>query len=193
MICGIKGKVEYVGLGMVEVEVSGVSYALFVSARLAKGLNLGEERKFMTYMHVAEDDVSLYGFENREEVDMFRMLIGVSGVGPKSGMSIFNENGVDEIKKAVMEADVEFFKKVKGLGLKTAQKIIIELKTKIGSLKDLDLAVFSKSYDELNQDEVYLSLIQLGFDRKSVVEVMKKLPKDLKTIEERLEWCLKSV
>ncbi len=190
MICGIKGKVEFVGAGTVEVEVSGVSYALFVSARLARGLNLGEERKFMTYMHVAEDDVSLYGFENREEVDMFRMLIGVSGVGPKSGMSIFNENGVDEIKKAVMEADVEFFKKVKGLGLKTAQKIIIELKTKIGSLKDLDLTA---SETVLNQDEVYLSLIQLGFDRKSVVEVMKKLPKDLKTIEERLEWCLKSV
>ena len=74
--------------------------------------------------------------------------------------------------------------------MKTAQKIIIELKSKIGSLKDLDLAA---SGVVLDKDEVYLSLVQLGFDRKSVVEVMKKLPKDLKTIEERLEWCLKSV
>lgn len=190
MICGIKGKVEYVGLGVVEVEVLGVSYGLFVPRKLARKVIIGTERKFCTYMHVAEDEMSLYGFESREEVDMFEMLIGVSGVGPKSGMSIFNENGVTEIKKAVMEADVDFFKKVKGLGLKTAQKIIIELKTKIGSLKDLDLTA---SETVLNQDEVYLSLIQLGFDRKSVVEVMKKMPKDLKTTEERLEWCLKSI
>ena len=190
MICGIKGKVEYIGLGVVEVEVLGISYCLFVPTRLARKLTTGIERKFCTYMHVAEDNQSLYGFESREEVEMFRMIIGVSGVGPKSGMSIMDENGVDEIKKAVVEADVEFFKKVKGLGLKTAQKIIIELKSKIGSLKDLDL---TSSETVLNQDEVYLSLIQLGFDRKSVLEVMKKLPKKLITIEERLEWCLKSV
>ena len=190
MIYGLRGIISYKGINNIEVDVNGVFYGVMVAKKVLETLVLDQEITIRTYMHVTEDSQSLFGFITSEEVELFKMLISVSGVGPKSAMLIFDQNEVDKIKRAVMEADVDFFKKVKGLGLKTAQKIIIELKTKIGSLKDLDL---NASETILNQDEVYLSLIQLGFDRKSVVEVMKKLPKDLKTIEERLEWCLKSM
>jgi len=73
-------------------------------------------------MHVSENEMSLYGFEAKEEVDMFRMLLGVSGVGPKSGLLIFDENGVKAINKAIINADVDFFQAVKGLGKKQPKK-----------------------------------------------------------------------
>jgi len=190
MISGIRGKVESMGQGIVEVDVNGVYYGLFIPRSLVSKIVVGEEKSFKTYMHVAEIEMSLYGFESREEVDMFRMLISVSGVGPKSGLLIFDDNGVDEIRQAVINADVDFFKKVRGLGLKTAQKIIIELKSKIGSMKDLDL---SAQEENVKSDEVYLSLVQLGFDKKSTVEAIKKIPKKLETTEERLAWCLKRI
>ena len=190
MISGLGGKLKYKGGAWVEVDVGGVFYRVMVPRRIINKLVVDSEVYLSTYMHVSEDDMSLYGFENREEVDMFRMLLGVSGVGPKTGKLIFDENGVDEIRQAVINADVDFFKKVKGLGLKTAQKIIIELKSKIGSMKDLDL---SAQEENVKSDEVYLSLVQLGFDKKSTVEAIKKIPKKLETTEERLAWCLKGM
>jgi len=191
MISGIRGVVENKDMVTVEVDVGGVFYRLFVAKKLQSQLVIGQEKTFKTYMHVSENEMSLYGFEAKEEVDMFRMLLGVSGVGPKSGLLIFDENGVKAINKAIINADVDFFQAVKGLGKKTAQKIIIDLKTKVGSMKDLDLG--SDESEVLTSDETYLSLIQLGFDKKSVAEICKKIPKNLETTQERLEWCLKSM
>jgi len=190
MICGIRGKIESKDSGLVEVNVNGVYYQVFIPKRLANKIIVGETRRLRTYMQVAETEMNLYGFETREDVDMFRMLISVSGVGPKSGLVIFDDNGVEEIRQAVIDADVDFFKKVKGLGLKTAQKIIIELKSKIGGIKDLDL---SAQKENAKSDEAYLSLVQLGFDKKSALEVIKKIPKKLETTEKRLAWCLKNM
>ena len=190
MISGLKGKVENRESNFVEIDVGGVIYKVFMSKRVLSKLEIGKEVLVRTYMHIREEEMSLYGFLDKEEVDLFEMLISVSGVGPKSGLVIFDENGVEEIKKAIMEADVEFFKKVKGLGLKTAQKIIIELKNKIGSIKELDLTASNAVFSE---DEVYMSLVQLGFDKKTIIEVIKKIPKGLVNTEERLSWCLKNV
>ena len=190
MIAGLKGKVEDKGLNFIEIDVVGVIYKVFMAKRLLDNLVIGEELTICTYMHVREEEMSLYGFTSKDEVRLFEMLLGVSGVGPKSALTIFNENGVEEVKGAIIRADVDFFKKVKGLGLKTAQKIIIELKNKIGSSKDLDLS----SMDiDIKEDEVFLSMIQLGFDRKVIGQIMKKIPKELETTEERLSWCLKNM
>ncbi len=190
MISGLKGKVENKGGNFIEIDVQGVLYRVFMSKRILNSLVTGEERLIRTYLHVREEEMSLYGFLDKEEVELFEMLISVSGVGPKSGLVIFDENGVEEIRRAIMEADVDFFKKVKGLGLKTAQKIIIELKSKLGSVQDLDL---TKDNIDLKGDDVYMSLVQLGFDRKVIMEIMKKIPDDLEGIEERLSWCLKNI
>lgn len=190
MISGLKGKIENKGGNFIEIDVQGVLYRVFMSKRTLNSLVIGEERLVRTYMHVREEEMSLYGFLDQEEVNLFEMLISVSGVGPKSGLVIFDENGVEEIRRAIMEADVDFFKKVKGLGLKTAQKIIIELKSKLGSVQDLDL---TKDNIDLKGDDVYMSLVQLGFDRKVIMEIMKKIPDDLEGIEERLSWCLKNI
>ena len=186
MISSLKGKIERVMGGYVEVEVNGVGYLVFVGK---KNYQVGGEVKIYTYMAVSENDISLFGFEKSEDVDLFKMLISVSGVGPKTGAQILADTKSDLVIKAIGDADVEFFQKIKGIGKKTAQRIIIDLKTKIGGLGELDLT----SDNENKEDELWMSLKQLGFDKNEIEKVIKDMPGDLKSIEEKLSWCLSKI
>lgn len=189
MISSLKGKINRIWGNNCEVEVNGVGYLLFVGKNFLKKHTEGEELTVATYMAVSENEVSLFGFENWEEVDLFKMLISVSGVGPKTAAGILGETESLEIIKAIGNADVEFFQKIKGIGKKTAQRIIIDLKSKIGGLGELDLTKEEKADD----DELVMSLKQLGFDRKEIEKVTGKLPSDLETTEEKLAWCLANI
>lgn len=187
MISSLKGKIERVFNGSLEIEVSGVGYLVYGPALAKKlGNKIGEEVKVYTFMAVSENDISLFAFESWEEVSIFKMLISVSGVGPKTGAQILADASSESIVKAIGEANVTFFKKIKGIGKKTAQRVIIDLKSKVGGLGELDL---SKDI-ERKEDELWMSLKQLGFDNKEIEKVTKIVPEKLKTIEERLSWCL---
>jgi len=188
MISSLRGKINKIAGNYGEVEVNGVGYGVFLPAA-AKALagKEGEEVKLYIHMAVSERDVALYGFETWDELGLFKMLITVSGVGPKTAAGIMATCQVVELMKAIGEADVEYFGKVKGVGKKTAQKIIIELKSKIGGLGELNLA------DEPKEDDLYLSLKQLGFDRGEIEKVMNRVPKDLVEIGDRLGWCLRNL
>ena len=157
--------------------------------RLAQNLHEGEERSIQTYMAVSENDISLYGFENGEEVELFKMLLTVSGVGPKTAAQIVGQTESIDVIKAIGDADVNFFQKIKGIGKKTAQRIIVDLKSKIGGLGELHL----DSDLPLLEDDVVTSLKQLGFDRREIEKVMGKLPKEMEGLEERLSWCLREM
>ncbi|OGL54286.1 Holliday junction DNA helicase RuvA, partial [Candidatus Shapirobacteria bacterium RBG_13_44_7] len=149
----------------------------------------GDEVKVFTYMGVSENDISLYGFGSWEELDLFKLLITVSGVGPKTAAQILTGARAEEVVRAIGEAEVDFFKKIKGIGLKTAQRIIVDLKSRIGGLGELNL----KEELPLLEDDVVLSLRQLGFEKKEIEKVIKLVPKELVTTEERLEWCLGNI
>lgn len=186
MISSLKGIVDRVWGNYIEVEVAGVGYLVWVGK---KNYTEGQTVKIYTYMAVSENDLALYGFENFEDLDLFKMLITVSGVGPKSAAQILGQCKGIEIIKAIGDADTSFFEKIKGVGKKTAQRIIVDLKSKIGGLGELNLR------DELPllEDDVVLSLRQLGFERKEIEEVMKKLPKDLEILEDKVSWCLQNL
>ncbi len=197
MISSLNGEISWIGNNFVEIEVNGVGYWVYGPA-VAKALagKVGQKAKIYTYMSVSENDISLYGFENREDVDLFKMLISVSGVGPKSGAQIMSScaeategRGVESIINAIGNADVKFFEKIKGIGKKTAQRIIIDLKSKVGGLGEIDLAA-DPAAAGAEEDDLFLSLKQLGFDRKEIEKVTAKLPVELTTIEEKLSWCL---
>ena len=141
-------------------------------------------------MAVSENEIALYGFENWDDVNLFKMLISVSGVGPKTGAQILAGTKSDLIIKAIGDADVDFFQKIKGIGKKTAQRIIIDLKSKIGGLGELDL---TKDDEKDFENDLVLSLKQLGFDKKEIEKVTSKLPIDLETTEEKLSWCLQNL
>jgi holliday junction DNA helicase RuvA len=186
MISSLKGEISRIGNNFVEIEVGGVGYLVWCGLNFLKKRTVGEEIKIYTYQAVSENDISLFGFESGDEVDLFKMLISVSGVGPKTAAQIMGQVSSEEIIKAIGEADVAFFEKVKGIGKKTAQRIIIDLKSKIGGLGELDL---TKDEKEVENDLV-LSLKQLGFDKKEIEKVTNKLPANLETTEEKLSWCL---
>lgn len=190
MISSLRGEITNIGSNFIEMEVNDVGYLVFVGNGFLKRHGQGDKLKIQIYTSVSENDISLFGFENWEEVNLFKMLISVSGVGPKTASQMMGQCKSEEITKAISEANVDFFQKIKGIGRKTAQRIIIDLKSKIGGLKEIDL-----NEDESNEkeDDLYLSLKQLGFDKKEIETVTKKLPVSLKTIEEKLEWCLKSI
>lgn len=183
MISSLRGKVTKIWGNNVEVDVNGVGYWVWMGKR---NIDEGDEVKIYTYMAVSENDVALYGFGTWEELDLFKLLITVSGVGPKTAAQILGLSKSDEVVKAVGDADVDFFKKIKGVGLKTAQRIIVDLKSKIGGMGELNL----KDEGPLLEDDVVLSLRQLGFEKKEIEKVIKSVPKEVKTTEEKLEWCL---
>ncbi len=188
MISSLKGVLNKIRNRDVEVEVNGVGYLVRVGSGFLRRHVEGEEVRIETYMAVSENDMSLYGFDSGEEVELFKMFLGVSGIGPKTASLILGECEVEAVMKAIGEADVKYFEKIKGVGKKAAQRIIIDLKSKIGGLGELDLR-----QDEDGGDELYLSLRQLGFARVEIEAVVKKMPMEVLTIEERLSWCLNNL
>jgi len=187
MISSLTGKIDRVFGDYVEIEVNGVGYLVFVGK---KNYQIGEGIKIYTYMAVSENEIALYGFENWDDVNLFKMLISVSGVGPKTGAQILAGTKSDLIIKAIGDADVDFFQKIKGIGKKTAQRIIIDLKSRIGGLGELDL---TKDDEKDFENDLVLSLKQLGFDKKEIDKVTSKLPVGLETTEEKLSWCLQNL
>lgn len=190
MISSLKGVANRIRGSEVEIMVGGIGYEVFMGK---KSFSEGEEVMVSTYMAVSENEIRLFGFENYEDLSLFKMMITVSGVGPKTAAGILAEKNGVEIMKAIGDADVDFFKKIKGIGLKTAQRIIVDLKSKIGGLGELNLkSAFAKATAD-EEDDVVLSLKQLGFDNKEIERVMSKLPSELVELEEKISWCLENI
>jgi Holliday junction DNA helicase RuvA len=188
MISSLRGIIGRVGSNFVEVEVGGVGYEVQLSKKNFE-LRIGDEIKLFIFTAVSENEVRLFGFETVEDLDLFKMLITVSGIGPRTAAGILGEKKSEEIIKAIGEAEVDFFKKIKGIGLKSAQRIIVDLKSKVGGLGVLDL----KKEAKIVEDDLYLSLKQLGFERKEIEKVRQAMPIDLVVVEEQLGWCLKNL
>lgn len=194
MISSLTGKINRVSGNYIEVGVNGVGYLVFVGNGFLKKHATGESLCVQTYTAVTENDIALYGFDSYEELDLFKMMITVSGVGPKTAAQILGAASADAsssqaIIRAIGDADVDFFKKIKGVGLKTAQRIIVDLKSKIGGLGELNLKDDLPSFE----DDLVLSLRQLGFEKKEIEKVIPKMPKDLDELPEKLEWCLQNL
>ncbi|MBP9817416.1 Holliday junction branch migration protein RuvA [Candidatus Shapirobacteria bacterium] len=187
MISSLRGIVSRIWNGGIEVEVGGVGYEIQCKVQSAE-FTVGKELKLFIYTSMNESAITLFGFKTVEELDLFKMLITVSGVGPKTAAGIVAEKSSLDIMKAIGDADVDFFKKIKGIGLKTAQRIIVDLKSKIGGLGELNL----KDERPLLDDDLTASLQQLGFEKKEIEQMVKGVPTDLVTTEEKLEYALKN-
>lgn len=172
---------------IIVMTAGGVGYEVFTTTDTLSKL-VGRERVILyTHLNVKDDALDLYGFLTQNELVMFKMLISVSGVGPKTAVTILN-NGIDGITKAVTTADVSFFTQIPKVGKKNAQKIIIELKNKIGSVIELDLS----GEGEGETDELIQALIGMGFTRVEVNQLIRSLPTDIITIEEKIRYALKA-
>ncbi len=167
--------------------VNGVGYDVDVSTRTLLAATNADSFSLYIHTHVREDRIELYGFQTIEAKEIFNLLIDVSGVGPKTALAI-TERGSQALIEAVQQADVSFFTKVPRVGKKSAQKIIIELKSKLGGLKELDLGPQTPLQEEISD-----ALLSLGFAKTEVSAVVNKLDAAGLTLESGLQQAIKEL
>ena len=186
MISYLEGTIKYKGINYLVILTNGVGYKVFVPAELMTETKLDDSLALFIHTHVKEDALNLYGFENPENLALFELLLGVSGVGPKTALSIFSNGNREKIKEAIIKGDVSFFTAVPRLGTKNAQKIIIELRPKLGSLGALDLTGESGETKEIID-----ALRTFGFSEHEAKEALKALKDNEGTTSDKIRQALK--
>ena len=181
MIAFIKGTVDSLSEGKMILESHGIGYELNIPASMFDaGIREGEELKIYTHMSVREDGISLFGFLSREDLEIYRMLIGVSGIGPKAALAVLSTLTADNLRFAVLSEDVQAIAKTPGIGKKTAQKLILELKDKL-SMPDLDhyaaledTSAVSAATGGIQQDAVS-ALVALGYGNTEALKAVRRV------------------
>lgn len=189
MIGFLKGKIEILQRPFVLIDVSGVGYKVLVSESVYKKLTTNENIKIFTYTYVREDSLDLFGFLELEDLTLFENLITVSGIGPKTALNIFSFGERKDIIEAIIKGDVSFFTSVPRLGTKNAQKIIIELKNKMGSDKQIDLS--GKDFAE--NTEVIEALKGFGFTVAESQKALREIKGENLSLDQKIKMALKLI
>jgi len=186
MIFSIEGTIQLKALSYVVVEAHGVGYRVRIGAETLKNLPAqGQKTKIFTSLYQRENDIELYGFSAIAEMEFFEVLNTVSGIGPKSALSILNIAPLDTLKRAIATGQIEYLTKVSGIGKKTAQRIVIDLKEKLGA---------TTGGEELGEDEDVLHALQaLGYSAKEARDAIHVLPSNVQGAEKRIREALKRI
>lgn len=198
MLAYIKGTLEMKMTGYVVIDVGGLGYKIFMSdSAIDKLGNIGDIVKVHTYYRVREDDISIFGFTSLEELRMFELLISVSGIGAKTAISMLDVCEPTEFALAIISEDVDTLKRLPGIGAKSAQRIILELKDKMKKEQQIqELAKASKGVEhtktkleekiesEEKVDEAMAALQVLGYNRREIEKAFEKLVKEDMSTEE---------
>lgn len=188
MIGMLTGKLALKDGQHIILDVNGVGYKVLASSQIHTNSHIGDVVTLFIHTHVREDALDLFGFPTQQDLKIFEYLISVNGVGPKTAMGIFGIGSREEILGAIRKADVDFFTGVPRLGKKNAQKIIIELKNKLGSGEDLDL---SEETDEMS--EVVSALVSMGFSEREARMAAKGIGEQGSTLSEKVKIALKQL
>ena len=198
MYAYIKGKVEYVDVDSFIIDNNGIGYRILTSTNVTSKLKIHDDITTYTYLNVREDALALFGFLSNEEVAVFKLLISVSGIGPKGALAIMSQLTLDELRLAVISEDYKAIARANGIGPKTAQRAVIELKDKFkledvfagGEMSD-DLS------DNANDDiitETAMALTSLGYSNVEALRAIKKIDgADKMSVEELLKAALKKL
>ncbi len=192
MIAHIRGVVEEkFGANGLIVDVSGVGYEMLVTKSDFENVNLGEEKKFYTYHQVRENAEELYGFSSLVAKKLFELLISVQGVGPKAGIAIMSLAEAEEVRNAIANGDTAFVSKASGVGKKSAERVIVDLRDKVGIPSKYGATEVKSGADlKVESDEALDALIALGFPLKEATAALKDIDPKL-PVEERVKLALK--
>ncbi len=184
MIASLTGKIESNTDKYVILDINGIGYKVYISGNTFKNLpKKGEKIKLYTHLYVRENIMELYGFLNPKELEIFELLISIPGIGPKGALNILTVVSIETLKRAIANEESAVLTKVSGIGRKIAEKIVLELKNKVGD------EFVGKS---LNEDtETIDALVSLGYKVQEAREAVKKLPKDIEGVENRVREALK--
>lgn len=177
MIGFVEGIIEYIDVDKIVVNNNGVGYNVFMPASQIDTLNVDETVRVFTYLNVREDAMQLFGFLTRDDLEVFKLLITVNGIGPKGGLAVLSTITTDDLRVAVISEDAKAISKAPGIGAKTAQKVIIELKDKL-NLEDVLETKSDVNFqvnDNNSMSEAVMALVALGYSQADAYRAVKSI------------------
>ena len=202
MLAYIKGILEIKTKGYIVIDANGIGYKIFMpESAISKLCDIGEKVQIHTFMRVREDDISLYGFLTNEELRMFELLLGVSGIGAKGALTILSNITPSQFVLAVISNNVDILKKLPGIGAKTAQRVILELKDKLKKEQEIEIvqgeedeATFKHVIEEDEKVSEAISALQvLGYTKKEIMLALEKVDMADLSVEDIIRKGLKSL
>jgi Holliday junction DNA helicase RuvA len=193
MIDYIKGTITQMNPTFITLETGGIGYFINISVSTFSKLEGKSEVRILIHEVIREDSHQLFGFADGSERDIFRLLISVTGVGANTARMMLSSISPEEIEKAILGSDVNILKSVKGIGLKTAQRIIVDLRDKVGKHAGSgEIFAFS---DNTSREEALSALVMLGFAKNAVSKVLDKIVREEKnlTVEDMIKRALKNL
>ncbi|HCW32002.1 MAG: Holliday junction DNA helicase RuvA, holliday junction DNA helicase RuvA [Candidatus Peregrinibacteria bacterium GW2011_GWE2_39_6] len=192
MLAYLSGTTKFKRLNHVVLDVQGVGYKVFMPLLLLNRAKLDLPLELYIHTVVREDDLSLYGFENEEQLKLFELLLSVNGIGPRLGLDLFAWP-IDKIKKAILNKEVTTLTQIPGIGKKTAERIILELREKLGALDNNHLPE-NDSGETLIKEEILDALLSLGYQKKDIERVYRGIKEPIpENSEEIIRYFLKNI
>jgi holliday junction DNA helicase RuvA len=188
MIGYLKGEVINISKQNITLLCGQVGYEIFCTSNFSENLEKNSQLELFIFTRVREDDISLYGFAKQEEIQFFKLLISVNGVGPKTALEIMGAE-INQIKNAILQENAVFLSKTPGIGKKTAERIIVDLKNSV--IPDSYLELDKKLDQQL--EEVAVALKKLGYQKGEIHKVLTDLPEKTKSTEEIVTFFLQNV
>ncbi|MCX6719182.1 MAG: Holliday junction branch migration protein RuvA [Candidatus Taylorbacteria bacterium] len=187
MISSLHGTIAHIDSRYLIIEVNDVGYKVFVTANTLHSLKVGAEIMIHTYLAVREDALDLYGFNDLQEKNLFELLISISGIGPKGALNILSAVSSDALINAIRSNSTAHLVKVSGIGRKTAEKIVLELKDKLGGL----IGNEKMSVDMSSDMDAIEALKALGYDANEARDSLKKIDKNIADTGQKVKAALK--
>ncbi|MDO4593855.1 MAG: Holliday junction branch migration protein RuvA [Tissierellia bacterium] len=192
MISYIIGDIKFIGDEYIVIENNNIGYKISTSKNSLFEFDINQEYKIYTSMQVREDDISLYGFSTKDELDMFLLLISVSSIGPKNALQILSTLKGYEIKKAILSNDINTLTLAKGVGKKTASRIILELVDQVKKMNiNIDQSNFEDKVIDDNETVAIEALINLGYQKNDITRVLKQLKGENLELQDLIKESLK--
>ncbi|MBU2025296.1 MAG: Holliday junction branch migration protein RuvA [Patescibacteria group bacterium] len=188
MISKIKGKIASQGPNYLIIQTAALGFKIYLNPIAIAKTRIGRPIELFTYLAVRENALDLYGFFKKQELELFELLISVSGIGPKGAQAILAQAGPKEICASIASADDSVLTRVSGIGKKTAQRVILELKTKVDRLPYTSKSPGKKAVSDI---ETLDALISLGYSQAQAAAVLKKISPDLKKTSDKIKTALK--
>lgn len=174
----IKGEIVEISPTEVILECNGIGYSIMISLQTYDALKERDEAKVYIYHHIREDEEQFYGFATKNERELFKLLISVSGVGVGSARMMLSSLTDEEIRNAILSEDVRTIKSIKGIGMKTAQRLILDLKDKIVKGAGVETAEITVPNKNHNIDEATTALLNLGFSKVNINKILPEILKE---------------
>ncbi len=196
MITYLKGKIFYKGSGFVVILVSDIGYKVFVNEKFFSKLESDQETEIYTHQYVREDSLDLYGFQSQEQLNLFELLLSISGIGPKSALNATSVADSEEFKDYIARGDSSLLTQVSGIGKRTAERVVVELRDRIGALPSGGVAGAGRGQEgssaRITQDEID-ALISLGYSLTQARDALSRVDPEIRDSGQRIREALKNM